>query len=257
MELWYLHFGQLDKRIEFHLGSFVDTTIVTLRAEGEKFTEQDRQSGLSKVVKQRQAAHLCDELTKVRECSNDEICRCAVRLYTSDTFLYRVANETLRSRDNSIYNDPLISFYFLLRAYLFSSEQKGTWFNDTVYRGAWLHPTMIDKYRSEITEKKKNNQGKKRPWLIWHGFTSTTKRRGTAELFGNTLFEIELGSSVLQSSRGVDISRESLIPDEDEVLLPAGFQFECLEAKDGARTHSKPFRNFYLRLRARQQEQAS
>lgn len=82
-----------------------------------------------------------------------------------------------------------------------------------LYRGELLEENMKQCYQKAV--------GTLRSWL---GFTSTSKNRQVAEIFGNTLFIITFheraGYSVTR-----DISRVSQYPTEEEVLLRSGVIF--------------------------------
>ncbi|CAF1243553.1 unnamed protein product [Didymodactylos carnosus] len=79
-----------------------------------------------------------------------------------------------------------------------------------VYRGSQLDQSEIKAYSEAIGEYK-----------CWLGFTSTTKNREVAQMFGDTLFIIDASSC-----GGSDISLLSQFTDEEEVLLPAGATFK-------------------------------
>ncbi|CAF1219556.1 unnamed protein product [Didymodactylos carnosus] len=137
--------------------------------------------------------------------TQDEICACAVRLYSAESFLYKLVNNTLRNDDMSKV-DTLGPFCCLLRNHLVSYTDAEAL---TVYRGVFLTDEMIKEYKEAIDQHIK---------LL--SFTSTSRDRCIAEKFGNTLFIIKL-----KAGRGryeKDISSLSQYPHEQEVLLTAG-----------------------------------
>ncbi len=69
---------------------------------------------------------------------------------------------------------------------------------------------------------------------------------------GNTLFEILLSGEDYFTSQGVDISHLSKIPDEEEVLLKPGFQFEIVDVQTLEPTTEKPFPHYHIQLLPRQ-----
>lgn len=107
------------------------------------------------------AARMSEQL---RNCTNDEeILACVARLYSAESFLYKLLNSTLRDKDMSKL-DTLGPFCVLLWLRLRSNEDKR---DQLLYRGMKLTDEMI-----------------------WNSFTSTLKDRRIAQRFGNTLFII-------------------------------------------------------------------
>ncbi len=157
-----------------------------------------------------EARLICDQLCNVKDKSEDEILEQSTRLYTAETFLYKLVNTTLRNEDMSKI-DTLGAYCFLLQGHLWCSG------NDreaiTVYRGTNMSDQMIEQYKLAI--------GKDIRYLA---FTSTSKDRQVAEMYsnGNTLFIIKLNNSGFLC----DISLLSFYPDEQEVLLNAGHPFK-------------------------------
>ncbi|CAF1222715.1 unnamed protein product [Didymodactylos carnosus] len=166
---------------------------------------------------------ICNYLENVIGKSSIEILQCCVHLYTRESFLYKLVNKTLREEDTTKI-DTLAPFCALLAAYLrkccvyddahvhsLISTNDNSYF-DVVYRGANLTVEMIEAYRKGV--------GKS---FVWNSFTSTSKNRQKAELYGNTLFVIHIDiipSIGFQSF--ADIQPYSQFPIEEEVLLAAG-----------------------------------
>jgi hypothetical protein len=96
---------------------------------------------------------------------------------------------------------------------LVSSSDNSTF--EVVYPCANLTVEMIELYRSRIGHR-----------FSWNAFTSTSKCREKAEVYGNTLFVIDI---FIISSIGfqsfADIQLYSQFPVEEEVLLISGFNF--------------------------------
>ena len=120
---------------------------------------------------------------QIKACRDQkEILECAIRLYTRDSFLYKLVNSTLRN-DDLTKVDTLGPFCYLLREHLFYADKSKE--KLTVYRGSTLTDEMIDEYKQAV--------GK---WIQWPAFTSTTKSRQVAEMYeGNTLFIMKVVSS--------------------------------------------------------------
>lgn len=143
-------------------------------------------------------------------------------LYTRDSFLYRTVNEALRQNDRSKFDTfgPFcyLMFYFCNPYGVKCGETFLQPFYDDVilYRGCNLTFEQIRQYRSALHTTK-----------VWQSFTSTTKNRQLAEIFGNTLFILH----VKQCSRVADISHFSNFPEEEEVLLPSGTCFKIEKVK--------------------------
>jgi hypothetical protein len=148
----------------------------------------------------------------LRNCgsSEKEITACAVRLYTADTFLYKLVNSKLRSRDLSKI-DALGPFCWLLSSHLpYENPSEDC----TVYRGATLTNEMIEEYKRAVNKR-----------IYWSAFISTSKNRSVAEIFiGNTLFIIK--TTKRYQLPFLDVSSLSQFPEEQEVLFNAGSHFK-------------------------------
>jgi hypothetical protein len=139
---------------------------------------------------------------QLRSCTNDEeILACVARLYSAESFLYKLLNTTLRNKDMSKL-DTLGPFCVLLWLHLRNNKDKQ---DQLLYRGVTLTDEMIEEYKQAVGHK-----------IIWNSFTSTSKDRRIAERFGNTLFIILVKDVSKWLS---DISSLSNYPHEQEVLL--------------------------------------
>lgn len=147
---------------------------------------------------------------------------CAARLYTAESFLYRLVNTALMNNDMSKI-DTLGPFCYLLYFRLRLDRKRE---DQTLYRGATLSMTMIDEYKQAV--------GKT---IIWLGFTSTSKDRRVAEMYaGNALFII-LAKDTWHPQN--DISKLSYYPDEREVLLSPFYS--CIIDKIEFESNSKKY----------------
>ena len=109
----------------------------------------------------------------IRETKN---LNCAARLYTANSFMYRLVNGALRSNDMSKI-DTLGPFCYLLYHRLRLDRTRG---DQILYRGASFSMKLIEEY--------KNTVGKT---IVWRAFTSTSKDCRVAQMYaGNTLFII-------------------------------------------------------------------
>ncbi|CAF1036194.1 unnamed protein product [Adineta ricciae] len=243
IEEWKKHFAE--KRPNYTKGDVVDAAIAGIRLEGYRLN------------KSTEASTICQAFQACRNSSKPhEIEKCAVHCYTRTEFLFKLVNEALREFDRRKYRDTLGPYCFLLRKYIYLRAHQGRSYRGILYRGAWLHPRMIGRYRKEMEKNHRDGL------LMWLGFTSTSKKRQVADMFeGNTLFIIDMGPNPYYTSQGTDISDISMMPHEKEVLLPSGFEFTCTnietiegtdERKAGGERVDKPYRHFIVHLLARQ-----
>ena len=139
---------------------------------------------------------------------------CVARLYSSNSFLYKLVNLTLRDDDRTKI-DTLGPFCYLLQLHSHSTEHLN---QKIVYRGMTLTNEMIEEYKKAVGTK-----------IQWLSFTSTSKNRTVAEIYGlNALFIIQF---IPNNPMGSDLSSISPFPAEEELLFPAGqiFLIEKIE----------------------------
>ncbi|CAF1109342.1 unnamed protein product [Didymodactylos carnosus] len=161
------------------------------------------------------AQQLADRLMEVKNNKCKEIRECAARLYSAESFLYKLINTVLRADDKSKV-DTLGAYCYLLDDYLMNSNDHGEL---TVYRGCTLTDEMIAEYKHFV--------GK---WISWLAFTSTTKAPQVAEMFSrNTLFIIHIRDT--SQCYKCDISSLSQFTHEQEVLLTAAHYFYVTKIK--------------------------
>ncbi|CAF1210437.1 unnamed protein product [Rotaria sp. Silwood1] len=155
------------------------------------------------------------EFNQIKGKSRDKLVAYCIRLYTRNVFVNRVVNQALRDDDESK-SETLGPFCYLLTHYLYASTTPT--YRENVFRGCQLEPFMIDRYQQIVGKRS----------VKWLGFTSTSKSLTIAKQFGcNVIFNIDLSQFTdrFRYNRPVDISHLSEMPEEDEVLLPAGFTF--------------------------------
>ena len=178
----------------------------------------------AKLDKTQEAQRIANELRGVKHKSIEEILECCVKLYTEDTFLYRLINKVMRQADmckgmlltqeDQEYGRTLGPYCGLLEKYLCDSPNQE---DITVYRCATLTNEMVDDYKKNIG---------RLAW--WDAFSSTTKNKHEALRFGNnTLFVIYIPRHQ-QRCTGVDISSLSKYSHEEEILLHPAIQV-CIQ----------------------------
>ncbi|CAF0790611.1 unnamed protein product [Rotaria sordida] len=169
-----------------------------------------------------EARYMAEKLRQYSKKSRIEIAELCIHFYTKDSFLYFVLNKALREHDCSKL-ETLGPLCYLMRNYSRLSQD----YIGTVYRGVQLTYTEIEAHKRNIGE-----------WKTWPAYTSTSKDRQMAEIFGNTLFIIEITDVKLSSPRAYDIAYISNYPNEKEVLIPAGVSFQILNfAQDASQKY--------------------
>jgi hypothetical protein len=145
-----------------------------------------------------------------------DIGQTCVNLYTRDSFWYRSLNSVLRVDLHKITREKIKTFgpfCCLLNLYLSAHHTTDT---RTVYRGLNLTDAEREQFTSEIT--------------TFKSFTSTSKNRKLAELYGNTLLIIDTkvfdDAARYYDGCGTDISTFSQFPQEEEFLITPESLFE-------------------------------
>ena len=156
------------------------------------------------------AQKMVEQLMQCRHSS--QLQECVARLYSAESFLYKLVNSSLRNGVMSKAN-TLGPFCYLLWMHLRFGMEHAL---QTVYRGANLTVEMIDEFKRAVGRD-----------IQFPAFTSTSKRVEVAEQFGNTLFIIKL----FFAQNAKDISYLSYYPNEQEVLLRANYPFTVQEVK--------------------------
>ena len=130
-------------------------------------------------------------LRKVKYDDKKAIICCCIRIYTMESFVYRILNETLRNFDMSKV-DTFGPFCYFLNCY---PEALGrNYYTGTVFRSVKLDSDTIETYKQAIGQ-----------WKSWPAFTTTSRGREFIEESDGTLFVIELTSSAWYG-KAVDIS---------------------------------------------------
>lgn len=154
------------------------------------------------------AKWIAERLRNMKDKSKSDISITCLRLYTKSSFLYKMINEILRENDLSKI-ETTAPFCFLLFQTSYDSSLNDFHYWGQVYRGVNLEDNAIEQCKRAIGQ-----------WKCWFQFTSASKQRSVAEIFGNTLFII----NIELTRGGLSLMNLSEFPMEDEVLLPAGTQ---------------------------------
>ncbi|CAF0999380.1 unnamed protein product [Didymodactylos carnosus] len=157
---------------------------------------------------QREAEIMAHQSREVNTYNNSQMIYDAVaRLYTAESFLYRLINATLQENDLKKTN-TLGVFCYLLRESLSYTDVRREL---TVFRGGNLTQKELDSYKLSIGHS-----------IEWSPLTSTTMNRHLAENCGgypgNTLFIIHRERAAKTCK---DVSTVSHYPDEEEVIFIA------------------------------------
>ena len=196
----------------------VDLTIDGILAEAKLYSDDEKvMDDAHRFVKELQQVRNARDIATIQE-----VC---LKLYTEDSFLYRVINETLRDNNRSKF-ETLGPFCYLLYNYSGSSRNKQGKLPEKIvlYRGEPLTREAIEEYKAAV--------GKNVIWR-WTQFVSTSKQRDVAEEFGDgkSLYVIEMRKRSA-SDQGVCIASLSAFTAEDEVLLRPGIRFKMIKIEE-------------------------
>ncbi len=196
----------------------VDLAINGILTEANLYPDNIRaKEDAERFVKELRAVQHAKELYMIQE-----VC---IKLYTEDSFLYRLINETLRDNNRTKF-ETLGPFCYLLYNYCGSPKNKQGKLPEKIvlYRGETLTPEVIEQYKSTV--------GTNTIWR-WTQFVSTSKQRPIAEEFsdGNSLYVIEMKKRAA-SDQGVYIGSLSQFAAEDEVLLRPGIRFKIIKIEE-------------------------
>jgi hypothetical protein len=154
----------------------------------------------------------------LREHSNKEIrevWKCCAYLFTLDTFLFQVLNETMRlvgsEEHESIWRskiDTLGPYCLLLWDDPFNNKPNTS--NEVLFRGVNLSADMI----AAFEKRSPTEHG------TFQAFSACTRNRRVAEQFGNVIFIIKVIYAYT-----MDLSSFSRFPEEEEVLVHPGVCF--------------------------------
>jgi len=170
---------------------------------------------INEILKKEEHSMLIFELKKLISKTPEEVGQGCVRIYTMDGVFCSQINQFLREADETTIEESS-PFVCLLYCY-FDHPSSIEIHSIEVYRGMNLLQSMIEDYKEAA-----KHGGSYR----WAGFSSTSKCRDVAEIFGNnTLFIMHLRKVYQKRKNAIDISRCSQFPDEEEVLLKSGVEY--------------------------------
>ena len=172
----------------------------------------------NQIGKHREAQYLAEVLLAKENKSENDILAVCISLYTRECFLYRLVNTALRENDKTKV-DTLAPFCYFLTEAIWSNALADERFKAVVYRGVCLDPDSIRQYQEAVGTYK-----------CWYGFISTSRNRNLADFYDRgSLFIIDISCS-----GGLDVSRYSHFPDEEEIVLPPGttFRIDKVEQSD-------------------------
>ena len=158
------------------------------------------------------AADMAGQLRQHSGKSRREVSELCMKFYTKDCFLYSALNQALRECDLTKLQ-TLGPYAYLLSNHARTCKE----YCGTVYRSAELTPAHIEVYRMALGT-----------WKSWPAYTSTSRDRDVAEMFGNTLFVIEITGPYPTSPAAFDISSLSDFSEEAEIFIPNGISFQIL-----------------------------
>ncbi|CAF1473387.1 unnamed protein product [Rotaria sordida] len=147
----------------------------------------------------------------------------SIRWYTKDTFIYKLINKALRTKDvEQLY---VFRYYITDLSTSLNREYKNSHLTETIflYRGATMSHDEFEKLKAN-----------KNHFISINGYFSTSRSRSVATIYvgSNTsttngvLFEIECDAKM--NVIFADISHYSEIPDEEEVLFDLGAAFQII-----------------------------
>jgi hypothetical protein len=171
-----------------------------------------------KIGKKCEAEEMANLLRANKNAGIKEIWKCCAHLYTLESFLYKKLNEIMRligsEKHEQVWRSKvgtLGPFCLLLWDNPFNSRMIEP--QTILYRGANLPDDLIAIFKSDCSKHRK-------PWHSFQAFTSCTRDRDVAEMFGNVLFIMETRIAFT-----VDLEEYSKYPEEKEELLFPGISF--------------------------------
>ena len=189
--------------------------------------------------KEHEAKRLAELLRKTKKEGIENVWECCVYLYTSDSFLYKTLNETMRLVGDEEHKETWQSKVHTLGPFclLLWDDPVNTklTFGKTLYRGTDLTTEQIA-YFKELAKDDKTFQS-------FQFFVSCSRNRKAAQIFGNTLFIMEaIFAFTVNAAPYSDFSDE-----EEEIIMP-GVCF-CVKNIEFDSEKNKHFIHLQLRQR--------
>jgi len=157
---------------------------------------------------------------------------CCANLYTKSSYIYRAVNNALRDNDKTK-SATLGPFAFVLFNFIGQQSKDNCSMRDrfkriihrnkiqsiTLYRGDRNCDNTVEEYRQSVGDNSK--------YFKWLQFVSTSRNKKVAEKFpGDILYTIEIESYSSTEDQLTDMTPYSDYPDEEEILLLPGVQFQ-------------------------------
>ena len=187
-----------------------DKTVIPMIVERacRGIIEEGKENG-----QQRTAEWMANKLMSNKYKEIEEIWTCCARLYTMETFLYKKLNETMRLIGDNMHEhlwrrkvSTLGPFALLLWDDPLNKEPKVG--KQLLYRGISLNAAQIAMYKECC--------GESNEYRSFQAFTSCTRNRAQAEMFGNVLLIMEMHYAFTANLQPYsDYSNE-----EEELLFP-------------------------------------
>ncbi|CAF4590994.1 unnamed protein product, partial [Didymodactylos carnosus] len=200
------------------LADVVEEALVGILSEGAKLGKAKEAEWLAKQL--RDVKRFGENVTLRNDGIPHAVGETCVYLYTKECFWYKLLNTVVRNYQTMTIEQikTLGPFCWILDWYI---TKKGSGGNFTVYRGL----TITDEQRQQFIKKTED--------IEFISFTSTSRNRKLAEVFGNTLLVFDL--DVISSFHGThvkcgkDISFLSRFPEEEEYLMYPGRLFRFVQ----------------------------
>lgn len=170
------------------------------------------------VGKDEEAKMISGKLMEQKDQSIEMVWKCCARLYTMDSFLYRILNQTMRyigSAEHENHWQSMIPVLgpFALLLWDDPLNKRPNRRKTLVYRGVNLSDTQITNYQ-QLSEESKN-------YRSFQAFTSCSRNMCVAEMFSsNAIFIMEINYAFT-----VDVQPFSQMFDEEEELIIPGVCF--------------------------------
>lgn len=174
---------------------------------------------LAKLIqKECQGEKLAKMLIEKKDAGLEEVWQRCVFLYTLESFLYRKLNETMRLIGEEEYrlewrNKVRLLGPFGLLLWDNPYATKATRKETIIYRGANLSEEFISDFKDQCCQKTK-------PQSSFQSFTSCSRERDVAAVYGNVLFIM-----TLKHAFTMNLKPFSNFPDEEEELVSPGVCF--------------------------------
>lgn len=197
---------QLPSKNESIVPMIVEKAALGIIEEGKKIGKR--------IEGERMAEMLMDE----KDSGMKEIWRWCAYIYSVNSFVFIKLNETMRligsEQHEKVWRSKVATLGpFSLLLWDNPYDNKMTKPGRILYRGTDLDDNMINSFKEDCSKNPK-------PWHSFQAFTSCSRNRSLAEMFGNTLLIM-----TTEIAFTVDIEPISNIPNEEEEILYPGVSF--------------------------------